>query len=97
VREVALGDGLELALLVAGKGHAQALVVLEALERLGQDGLEQLLVAQPVVVIDEIVQGGIHGGVLHALEIAARGGAESSPVLGALVHDEHVLDEAAGG
>ena len=94
--EVALGDGLELAVFVALEANAEAFVMFEALVGLGQDVLDKLLITQAVMVIDHIVEGGFHGSVLHTLEVAAGGGTEPAPVRRAFVHEDHVLHMLTG-
>ncbi len=95
--EPALGDAHEPAGIVAGELVAHLLVILEALVGLVEDFLKHILLAQPVIVIDQLFDQ-ILGGELRLLDdhVAAGHPAEAAPVAGALVDDEHVLHMLPG-
>ena len=95
--EPALGDAHEPTGIVAGELVAHLLVILEALVGLVEDFLKHILLAQPVIVIDQLFDQ-ILGGELRLLDdhVAAGHPAEAAPVAGALVDDEHVLHMLPG-
>ena len=95
--EPTLGDAHEPAGIVAGELVAHLLVILEALVGLVEDFLKHILLAQPVIVIDQLFDQ-ILGGELRLLDdhVAAGHPAEAAPVAGALVDDEHVLHMLPG-
>ena len=71
VLEVALRNGKQLAIFVSGELYSQTFIVLEALIGLFEYMLDQRLVAESVIVINDVIQCGFHCRVLHALEVAA--------------------------
>ena len=91
VLEAALHHGAQIPLFVAGEDVTPAFEIAEAVVGMFENLAHEGLIAEAVVVIDHFVEQVFHLEFrLHDDHVAAAHHAETAPVAGGLVHNEHV-------